>query len=180
MEVLAWSTKFLFTISHLWHGNPSYSLLSLGVCQGSGTSGGSGQNAAERHPGTGSPAQSWLLQSALSVTEDDRGVVTCDRLVESEWVHHPHQVLHGDSLIGLGVDQEGGHHVLDRPQGHILSDSSPCGVSYVSAVCYSGNCVPVPGILLQQFYCSPGLYQGIHSGFGVGSSEGDLAPLLSG
>ena len=52
--------------------------LQLGVCQGSGTSGGSEQNAAERHPGTGSPAQLGLLQSVLSGAEGNRHVVTCD------------------------------------------------------------------------------------------------------
>ena len=43
-------------------------------------------------------------------------MATCDRLVESEWVRHPHQVLHGDGFVDLGVDQERGRYVFDRPQ----------------------------------------------------------------
>ena len=52
---------------------------------------------------------------------------------------HPHKVLHGDGLFGLGVNQEGGCHVLDQPQRCVLSVSRPSGISFVSAVCRSGN-----------------------------------------
>ena len=40
--------------------------------------------------------------------------------------------------------------------------------------------VPVQGILFQPFYSSPGLYQSVCSGFGVGSLEGDPVSSLSG
>ena len=62
---------------------------------GLGTSRRSGQNA-----GTASPAWSRLLQLVLSGTESNGEVMTRDRFVESERVHHPQQVLHGDGLVG--------------------------------------------------------------------------------
>ena len=40
-------------------------------------------------------------------------VNSCDRLTEPEWACHSYQVLHGNSLIGTGVDQKVGHHVLN-------------------------------------------------------------------
>ena len=94
---------------------------------------------------------------------------------ESVRVHHPHEVLHGDSIVGLGVDL-----VLDQPQGHVFSDSCPSESHlYLWFVC-SGEIVPVQGTLFQSFYSSPGLYQSVRPGFGVGSSEGNSAALLSG
>ena len=103
-------------------------------------------------PGTGSSAKSGLLQLALSGTEGNEGLVICDQLVESERIRHPHKVLHGDGLFGLGVNQEGGCHVLDQPQRCVLSVSRPSGISFVSAVCRSGDCVSVPDSLLRPFY----------------------------
>ena len=47
-------------------------------------------------------------------------MASCDRLVEFEQVCHAHQVPDGDSCISLGVDQERGRDVLDRPQGRIF------------------------------------------------------------
>ena len=48
----------------------------------------------------------------LSGTEGNEEMAAHDWLVESEWAYHFHQVHHGDSVVGLGIDQEGGYHVL--------------------------------------------------------------------
>ena len=91
-----------------------------------------------------SPAQSGLLQSALSGTEGNGWwVATCDWLVESEQVCRPHHILLGDSLVGLGVNQERGHYVHDRPQGCVFSNSCPFSISSIPVVCCSGKGVPV-------------------------------------
>ena len=39
--------------------------------------------------------------------EGNGEVASCDRLVMSEWVRHPYQVLYGDGVVSAGVDQEG-------------------------------------------------------------------------
>ena len=101
-----------------------------------------------------------------------------DQLVEYEWVRHSHQVHHGDSVVSPGVDQERRCHVLDRPQGHLLSDSHSCEFSALSSEHFSRKSIPIQGSVFRLFYSSPGLHQGVHSGAGVGSSEGDSASSL--
>ena len=66
--------------------------LRLRVCEGSGSSRRSGQDASGRHLGNGLPARSGFLRSSVFSTEGDRGVAACDQLVESERVRCPHQV----------------------------------------------------------------------------------------
>ena len=73
---------------------------------GSDTSGRSAQDAVERCLGVGRPARPGLLQLTVSFAEGNNGVTSCDRLVESECVRRPHQILQGDGVVGLGVDQE--------------------------------------------------------------------------
>ena len=81
-----------------------------------------------------------------------------DLLVKSERVHHPHQVHHGDSVVSLRVNLEGGRHVLDRPQGHLLSDSHSPGLLTLPLDCTWREGLPVQGSAFQPFYSSPGLY----------------------
>ena len=73
----------------------------------SGTTKRIGQDSEERRLGAGKSSGSGLLQQVVFGSEDDGGVASHDRLVESEWVLHSHQILHGDSIISPGVDQEG-------------------------------------------------------------------------
>ena len=82
----------------------------LGICQGSGTSGSSGENAAERHLGTDVPSGSEFSQLAVSSTEgigEGGGVTSIDRLLESEHKHHPYQIQNEDGLLEVGGNREG-------------------------------------------------------------------------
>ena len=47
------------------------------------------------------------------VQKEMGGVASCDRLIESEWICPPYEVVNGNNCIGLGVDQERGRDVLD-------------------------------------------------------------------
>ena len=77
----------------------------------------------------------------------------------------------------LGLIQKGDY-VLGLLQKQLFPDPHPSGDASVSSFCSLGKGVPIPGALSRPFNTSPGLYQGIRSGFRVSSSERDQAPSL--
>ena len=91
-------------------------ILWLGDCEGSGTSGGSGQNVEERGSRTGREYGSRLLQSAVSGSEGDRRLKISHRPVISEQACNSCQFQNGNGIVSLGVNEERGH-VFDGPQG---------------------------------------------------------------
>ena len=85
------------------------SFVQLGVCEGSGTSRRSGQDARERCLGAGRSSGSGLLRQTGSGAESKKRVASHGKLVGSEWVCHFHQVFfYGDGVVGPGVIQEEG------------------------------------------------------------------------
>ena len=102
----------------------------------SGISGGSGQDAGDcRDSRSGLTATYFLCRNWQ---EDGGQTSVCCHWVIT--VCHFHSFLDGDSHIGIEVSQKTGHGVLNRPQGHLLSDSlSPrlSTISWWSEVIYS-------------------------------------------
>ena len=115
-------------------------VLCSGVGSCSGTAGGSLQNAPEGSFGTYGPATSRFLQSAVPCREGDRGGggggggAARHRPVSSERLCYDDEESDGDPGIRVRVYQEKGLDVLDRPEGHLLPDSCPSGISTISSV----------------------------------------------
>ena len=65
-----------------------------------------------------------------------------------------------DRSVCVGVYQEGGLVVFDRPQRHELPDFCLSGISAISSVLFRGTCLSV--------LCPAGVHQSFCSGFGVG------------
>ena len=86
----------------------------------------------------------------------------------------------GDSPFGSGVDQERRLHVLNRPQGRLLPDTQSSGLLTLSLNHSRWQGLPVQGTVFQPFCSYPGLHQGVHSSFRVGSQEGDAIPDMFG
>ena len=45
--------------------------------------------------------------------------MSSDQLVKFELLCHPHHVQDQDNILGVGVNQKRGLHILDRPQGYL-------------------------------------------------------------
>ena len=102
-------------------GTSRVSFLCLGVCQGSGTSKRSGQDAAERSLGTSGPPGP-RYYSRLFLVEKATGWCSMFNLLSlNRYVTY--QVQDGNGLVSTGVNQERRLHVLDRPQGRLLPDT---------------------------------------------------------
>ena len=153
---------------------------SLGVCQGSGISGRSGQYGGERHLGTGRSSRFGLQQSAVSSAEGINGLANHDQLAESEWLQHHDQVQDGDSLFGVSINQKGRLCVFDRPQGHPLPDTRSSRLSTLSLDHAQRKGQPVQSSMRWLFYSSPVLHQSVCPDYGMGSQERELTFVLSG
>ena len=52
--------------------------------------------------------------------------------LEPQWICYPLQFQDGDGFLGLGDHQRGKCYILHRPQGHLLSDLYPPGLSTIT------------------------------------------------
>ena len=91
-------------------------------------------DAPEGGLGAYEPALAGLLQLAVPCREGDESVGACHRCVGSQRLRLVDEESDGDSGVCVGVYQEGGLDVLDRPQGCVLPNSCPSGVLAVSSV----------------------------------------------
>ena len=99
-----------------------------------------------------------------------------DLPVESERIHHSWR----DSVFGVGVDQERGHHVLDQPEGCLLLDTYSFRLLTLFQDLTWRQRLPVQGFVFWPYCNSPGLHQSVYSAFRMGSQEGDTTHVLSG
>ena len=100
--------------------------------------------------------------------------------VDSQWLCHADEIQDGDRSVCVGVYQEGGLNVLDRPQRCIPPNSCPSGISAVSLVLSQGMCLPVLSLVFRSVHGPAGVNQNLHSGFGVDALEGRAPFLLPG
>ena len=116
----------------------------------------------------------------LFLVEKVTGLATCHRPVDCEWLCHGDEVSDGDLGVSVRVDQERGLDVLDRPEGRLLPDSCPSGISAVSSLLSRGTGLSVPCALLQFVHSPAGVHQSLRSGFGVCALEGCVSTPLTG
>ena len=132
------------------------------------------QRSLRNRPRSGSR----LLQSSLPGGEGDWGLEACDRSLAFERLRPADAVQDGNSRFGAVVCQRGGFSSFLGSEGCVLSDPDPWIIEEAVAVHVGGDSLPVQSPVLRSVDCSPGLYQSLRGGVGLGSrSRYPTAPL---
>ena len=132
------------------------------------------QRSLRNRPRSGSR----LLQSPLPGGEDDWRLEACDRSLSLERLRPAHAVQDGNSRFGAVVCQRGGFSSFLGSEGCILSDPDPRIIEKAVEVYVGGDSLPVQSPVLRAVDCSPGLYQNLRGGVGLGTRSRDqTAPL---
>ena len=119
-----------------------------------------------------------LLQSSLPGGEGDWRLEACDRSLSFERLRPADAVQDGNSRFGAVVCQRGGFSSFLGSEGCVLSDPDPWIIEEAVEVHVGGDSLPVQSPVLRSVDCSPGLYQGLRGGVGLGSrSRYSTAPL---
>ena len=132
------------------------------------------QRSLRNRPRSGSR----LLQSSLPGGEGDWRLEACDRSLSFERLRPAHAVQDGNSRFGAVICQRGGFSSFLGSEGCVLSDPDPRIIEEAVEVHVGGDSLPVQSPVLRAVDCSPGLYQGLRGGVGLGSRSRDsTAPL---
>ena len=129
---------------------------------------------------TGSPRAQALRQEveAMLGGEGDWRLEACDRSLSFERLRPAHAVQDGNSRFGAVICQRGGFSSFLGSEGCVLSDPDPRIIEEAVEVHVGGDSLPVQSSVLRAVDCSPGLYQGLRGGVGLGSRLRDsTAPL---
>ena len=132
------------------------------------------QRSLKNRPRSGSR----LLQSSLPGGEGDWRLEACDRSLSFERLRPADAVQDGNSRFGAVVCQRGGFSSFLGSEGCVLSDPDPWIIEEAVEVHVGGDSLPVQSPVLWSVDCSPGLYQSLRGGVGLGSrSRYSTAPL---
>ena len=132
------------------------------------------QRSLRNRPRSGSR----LLQSSLPGGEGDWRLEACDRSLSFERLRPAHAVQDGNSRFGAVICQRGGFSSFLGSEGCVLSDPDPRIIEEAVEVHVGGDSLPVQSPVLRAVDCSPGLYQSLRGGVGLGSRSRDsTAPL---
>ena len=132
------------------------------------------QRSLRNRPRSGSR----LLQSSLPGGEGDWRLEACDRSLAFERLRPADAVQDGNSRFGAVVCQRGGFSSFLGSEGCVLSDPDPWIIEEAVEVHVGGDSLPVQSPVLRSVDCSPGLYQSLRGGVGLGSrSRYPTAPL---
>ena len=132
------------------------------------------QRSLRNRPRSGSR----LLQSSLPGGEGDWRLEACDRSLAFERLRPVDAVQDGNSRFGAVVCQRGGFSSFLGSEGCVLSDPDPWIIEEAVEVHVGGDSLPVQSPVLRSVDCSPGLYQSLRGGVGLGSrSRYPTAPL---
>ena len=132
------------------------------------------QRSLRNRPRSGSR----LLQSSLPGGEGDWRLEACDRSLSFERLRPADAVQDGNSRFGAVVCQRGGFSSFLGSEGCVLSDPDPWIIEEAVEVHVEGDSLPVQSPVLRAVDCSPGLYQSLRGGVGLGSRSRDsTAPL---
>ena len=132
------------------------------------------QRSLRNRPRSGSR----LLQSSLPGGEGDWRLEACDRSLSFERLRPADAVQDGNSRFGAVVCQRGGFSSFLGSEGCVLSDPDPWIIEEAVEVHVGGDSLPVQSPVLRSVDCSPGLYQSLRGGVGLGSrSRCPTAPL---
>ena len=119
-----------------------------------------------------------LLQSSLPGGEGDWRLEACDRSLSLERLRPAHAVQDGNSRFGAIICQRGGFSSFLGSEGCVLSDPDPRIIEEAVEVHVGGDSLPVQSPVLRAVDCSPGLYQSLRGGVGLGTRSRDqTAPL---
>ena len=119
-----------------------------------------------------------LLQSPLPGGEDDWRLEACDRSLTLERLRPTDAVQDGNSRFGAVICQRGGFSSFLGSEGRVLSDPDPRIIEEAVEVHVGGDSLPVQSPVLRSVDYSPGLYQGLRGGVGLGTlSRDQTAPL---
>ena len=127
------------------------------------------QRSLRNRPRSGSR----LLQSSLPGGEGDWRLEACDRSLSFERLRPAHAVQDGNSRFGAVICQRGGFSSFLGSEGCVLSDPDPRIIEEAVEVHVGGDSLPVQSPVLRAVDCSPGLYQGLRGGVGLGSRSRD-------
>ena len=132
------------------------------------------QRSLRNRPRSGSR----LLQSSLPGGEGDWRLEACDLSLSFERLRPADAVQDGNSRFGAVVCQRGGFSSFLGSEGCVLSDPDPWIIEEAVEVHVGGDSLPVQSPVLRAVDCSPGFYQSLRGGVGLGSRSRDsTAPL---
>ena len=132
------------------------------------------QRSLRNRPRSGSQ----FLQSPLPGGEGDWRLEACDRSLTLERLRPADVVQDGNSRFGAVICQRGGFSSFLGSEGLVLSDPDPRIIEEAVEVHVEGDSLPVQSPVLRSVDCSPGLYQGLRGGVGLGTlSRDQTAPL---
>ena len=132
------------------------------------------QRSLRNRPRSGSR----LLQSPLPGGEGDWRLEACDRSLTLERLRPADAVQDGNSSFGAVICQRAGFSSFLGSEGRVLSDPDPRIIEEAVEVHVGGDSLPVQSPVLRSVDCSPGLYQGLRGGVGLGTlSRDQTAPL---
>ena len=134
------------------------------------------QRSLRNRPRSGSR----LLQSSLPGGEGDWRLEACDRSLSLERLRPAHAVQDGNSRFGAVICQRGGFSSFLGSEGCVLSDPDPRIIEEAVEVHVGGDSLPVQSPVLRSVDCSPGLYQSLRGGVGLGARSRDTTAPLPG
>ena len=134
------------------------------------------QRSLRNRPRSGSR----LLQSSLPGGEGDWQLEACDRSLSLERLRPAHAVQDGNSRFGAVICQRGGFSSFLGSEGCVLSDPDPRIIEEAVEVHVGGDSLPVQSPVLRSVDCSPGLYQSLRGGVGLGARSRDTTAPLPG
>ena len=145
----------------------------------SGTPSGDREDAGQRSAGDRSRSGPRLLQPPLPGGKGDGRLATRDRPVDSEHLHSTDTVQDGDCSLRLERYPRERSPRLPGLEGRVLSGARSSKFQEVSALCVTGDSVPVQGSLLRTVHCPLSLHESVRSSVSVGvHSRNSASPLL--
>ena len=119
------------------------------------------------------------LQPPLPGGKGDGKLAPRDRPVDSEHLHSTDTVQDGDCSLRLERCPRERSPRLPGLEGRVLPGARPSKFQEVSALCVTGDSVPVQGSLLRTVHCPPSLHESVRSSVSVGAhSRNSASPLL--
>ena len=125
----------------------------------SGAPSGDREDAGQRSAGDRSRSGPHLLQPPLPGGKGNGRLALCDRPVDSEHLHSTDTVQDGDSSLRLECCPRERSPRLPGLEGRVLPGAGPPKLQEVSALCVTGDSVPVQGSLLWTVHCPPSLHE---------------------
>ena len=114
-----------------------------------------------------------LLQSPLPGGEGDWWLEACDRSLTLERLRPADAIQDGNSRFGAVICQGGGFSSFLGSEGRVHSDPDPRIIEEAVEVHVGGDSLLVQSPVLRSVDCSPGLYQGLRGGVGLGTLSRD-------